>query len=255
MLAIVAAFRQEIGGYLKEGDFRAVAQDGLLRFYESPSVSDVVVVEGGVGRSGAGEAATQVIERYQPDAVVSAGFAGGVRGGLKAGDLYVCDRLLSVEGPAVTWRAEDAVERPAGDTALVEQLSNTAGPRRQRYGVCGCLTVPALAWTKSMKEWIGSTFPVSIIDMESFWVGEKAAEREVPHLAVRTVLDPVEQTLPRFVARLVGERSWRRWPRAARELAIGPLETPRLFALASQAKIARAALAGFLADLRPSPGS
>lgn len=252
MLAIIAALKEEVKSYLREGDFRVVARDRFLRFYQSPSESEVVVVEGGLGRERAEKAATQVIDRYRPDVIVSAGFAGGVRAGLIPGDLYLCSRLMSVEGPAVLWQRDAASEGSIEDPGILEQLTKDT-ERRQRYGVCGCLSVPRFVSTSSMKAWIGDTFPVSIIDMESYWVNEKANACGIPHLVVRSVLDPVEQTLPDFVAQTIDDdEDAARWERAVKYIVTRPIETPKLLQLASQVKVASASLGKFLNSLEPA---
>ena len=252
MLAIVAALKEEVKSYLREGDFRTVARDRFLRFYQSPSEPEVVVVEGGLGRQRAEEAATQVVDRYRPDVIVSAGFAGGVRAGLSPGDLFVCSKLMAVEGPAVLWRRDAASERPLLNLDILEQLTKDTGPREE-YEVCGCLSVPGLVSTSSMKAWIGETFQVSIIDMESYWVSEKAGAYGIPHVVVRSVLDPVEQTLPGFVGQMMGDDvDARMWERAVKYVVTKPMETPKLLQLASQVKVAGASLGRFLDTLRPS---
>ena len=97
MRAIVAAFREEIRDYLKRGKFRVADRDDSLRFYyQSRLVPEVVVVEGGPGKQRAVDATEQLIERYNPDLIISAGFAGSVQEGIKTGDLFICDRLLSM---------------------------------------------------------------------------------------------------------------------------------------------------------------
>jgi len=103
-----------------------------------------------------------------------------------------------------------------------------------------------------MKAWIGATFPVGIIDMESYWVSEVAVAHGIRHMIVRSVLDPLEQTLPAFVGKAVDDESKRRWTHAVRYLATNPTHMPRLVRLAMQTRVARASLGRFLGGLAPS---
>jgi len=250
LLAIVAAFREEVRDYLKRGKFRAVAQDDSLRFYyQSQLKPEVVVVEGGPGRQRAVDATKQLIERYKPDFLISAGFAGGVQAGINTGDLFICDRLLSIEGPAPFWRPDSVEERSPGDVNMVNDLIEDTDDLHQKYAICGCMSVPELVSGSSMKEWIGATFPVSIIDMESYWVSETAAANGIPHVVVRSVLDPLEQTLPAFVGKAMSDKGNRSWARVVKYIAKKPTEMPELIHLASQARVARSSLGGFLARL------
>ena len=245
----MAAFREEVSPYLRGGRFRVASRDGALRFYESDLQPGVVVVEGGAGRERAEEATNQVIKRYAPDFIVSAGFAGAVEPGLRPGDLFVCDRLMSIEGPAAVWRADSVMERSlANDSRYSLEAAEREGA--EGYPRCGCLSVPEFVSGGDMKEWIGSTFPVSIVDMESYWVSEVADAHHVRHVVVRSVLDPADQTLPPFVGHTVRDETGGRWGRAAKYLASHPAEAPTMIRLAMQSRTAGASLARFLTGLQ-----
>ena len=248
-LAIIAAFHQEVGAYLDAHRFELADTHDYLRIYRSDLDPEIVVVEGGVGREKAEAAATLAIERYRPNHIVNAGFAGGVLDDVSVGDLFLCDRLYSLEGPAPLWRESAASERSLdGLDASSVLLGDAHGID---YTMCGCMTVPALASGANMKTWIGANFPVQIIDMESYWVSEVAASHRVPHMIVRSVLDPLDQTLPTFVGRAVDDDETRSWRSAFRYVISKPSDTPRLVSLALQARRARASLGRLLGALRP----
>ena len=75
-------------------------RSGYLSYYLSKKHPDVVLVEGGIGRQRASEATRQLAERYELELIVSAGFAGGVQEGLSTGDVCLCERVMSIAGPA-----------------------------------------------------------------------------------------------------------------------------------------------------------
>ena len=250
MLAIVAAVKEEIKDYVRRGKFQVEARDGPRRFYLSPSHPEVVVVEGGVGRSKAQEATRQLIDRYEPDFIVSAGFAGGVQPGFSPGDLVVCDRFLCLEGSPSTWTAGAANERATNDLAATNGVLDRS-ELEEEYQFRGCLSVPAIVSSSSTKEWIGVTFPVSVVDMESYWVNETAAEHGIAHVGVRAVLDPMEQSLPAFVASSMNDTGARRVVRAISTLASRPWEAPSLFGLAMKVSVASGSLGSFLIALKP----
>jgi len=248
LLAIVTAFKDEVKDYISSRNFRVKRREGSVRYYESKSMPDAVVVDGAIGKRRAVDAARKLIDMYSPDFILSAGFAGGVQQGLRAGDVILCDRLMAVEGPAMFWEMDSAKERPApmGRRPFFDNLIQEAKQNGNECRLSGCLSVPDLVQSSSMKSWIGATFPVSIIDMESYWVNEVAAERDIPHAAIRTILDPVEQTLPAFVGGAVNDERNRSWERAIRYLVSRPTEVPRLMHLASQVRVARASLGEML---------
>ena len=248
-LAIIAAFRQEVGTYLDAHRFELTEAHDGLRIYRSDLKPEIVVVEGGVGRKKAEAAVTLAVERYRPNHVVNAGFAGGVLDSARVGDLFLCDRLYSLEGPAPLWRENSASERSLDGLDASSVLIGDA--HGIDYTVCGCMTVPALASGANMKTWIGTNFPVQVIDMESFWVSQVAASHRVPHMIVRSVLDPLDQTLPDFVGRAVDHDDSRSWRAALAYLVSKPAHAPQLVSLALQTRRARISLGRFLEALKP----
>ena len=250
LLGIVVAFKEEVNDYLKRRKFRVAAREGELKLYQSRLETDVVIVQGGVGRQRCQQATKLLAEKFQPEFIIGAGFSAGVQQGLRPGDLFLCDRLLALEGPAALWQVDDAKEQTIERETLEDKFFNDAGEDRPRYTVGACLSVPEFVSGSSMKAWIGATYPVSIIDMESFWVSETARELGVPHAIVRSVLDPVEQTLPPFIGGAVENEDRRSWTSAAKYIVSKPGEVPKLVHLASQAKVARSSLCEFLAALK-----
>ena len=254
MIAVVAADSEEVKDYLVEGNFQVAHGEPVPRFYKSLSVRDVVIVEGGIGKEQAERATQEVIKRYAPEFIISAGFAGAVQPGLKAGDLFVCDRVWSIEGSPLHWKPDEAASRALLDTASKETLTGEIAGLAQEHSYCGCLSVDLLVSNKSLKGWIGANFPVHIVDMESYWVSQMASEYAIPHLVLRSVLDPMEQTLPEFVEQAVAGQGQRNWMRALSYVLARPIETPRLLHLSRQTKLARTSLASLLRALTLNRG-
>jgi len=246
LIGVITAFRNEIDRYLKSAGFRVVEECGALRFHGTAEADGVIVVEGGIGKSGGQEALERLLERHRVDLVISAGFAGGVTQGVQPGDLYLCDRLMAVEGPAAIWDPGSMLERPVAVDPNVEEQLRSRGIQFVRGP---CLSVPHLIPTTSMKRWIGETFPTSIIDMESYWVAGAVAARGIPVGVARCVLDTVDQTLPEFAGGVVNDGKSHSFDKAIKYLARRPGEAPKLIRLARQVKTAEESLSGLLSNL------
>jgi nucleoside phosphorylase len=203
----------------------------------------VAVVVGGVGKERAESATRVALERYAPDLAISAGFAGAVSPGFSTGDLVVCNRVWSVEGPPEGWSRQSARSRGLLDGASDSGLAHVVEGMRPQPKKADCLSVPRLVAGSRAKEWIGTHFPVSIIDMESFWVSQTAARYDAPTIVLKSVFDPVEQTLPQFVADAAGSGAVARWRGALGFAFSRPGNILGLLRLAGQAKVARRALA------------
>ena len=244
MLAIVAAFKDEISEYLSRGRYQVTATEGRLRIYQSELIPEVVVSEGGVGRELAQRGTRQLVERFRPDVVISAGFAGGARTGANTGEAFFCDRLVAVDGPLYLWEKSEAVEHL--DRVLLDRIMANIPGAGEEYQLGACLTVPQFISNSSMKAWLGRTFEVRLIDMESYWVNEAARGAGVPQLSVKVMLDPVEETVPGFVGDTLSRSRAYRVFRGAAYMAANPLETREIFRLARQVKRSKTALANFL---------
>ena len=241
MIAILAAMREEVADYLSHGGFRASDRTSVAEFYRSSSPREVLVVLSGVGRARVEDALRRTLENFTVDLVIATGFAGGVRPALQTGELVLSDRVMTVDGPPESWPTQTIRSRPAG--AATWRASVIAGIEEAglRPSYADCLTVPQLASTSAMKTWIGSNFPVGIVDMESYWVCRMAAGHGVSHLVARAVLDPVKHSLPTFVSQVAATGR----PGLLRTLTYAlsrPSEIPGLIRLAEQAKAASASL-------------
>ena len=108
MMVIVASLREEMAAFLRQGGFKEAGHDGTARFHLSLAERQVAVVLSGIGKERAVEAASRAVESFQPDLIVSAGFAGGVKPGLRSGDLVTPEVVWGVEGPPEGWTLESA---------------------------------------------------------------------------------------------------------------------------------------------------
>ena len=248
LLAIICAVSDEVSGYLNSRLFRPVGRDQNVTFHESPLEPGIVIVVVGIGRRSAEKGTVLTIETYNPSLVINVGFAGGVNHIMKTGDLIVCDRVWAVQGAPSEWTRESAESLSIDHKTIYELLpyswTSTSGVSRS-----DCLSVPRVASETSEKARIGSMFPVSIIDMESFWVVRVATQHQVPSAIVKVVLDPLKQTLPSFVDRVAAKGASGQWQHALRFALSRPSEIPSLFRLMSQVKVAKTSLETFLKQI------
>ncbi len=247
MIAVVAAIAREVGTFLADGGFAVAGERGGVRFFESGRMPGVAVAEGGMGAERADAACRLAIERYRPELVVSAGFAGAARPGASAGDTVLCTRIWALSGPPETWSAGGARSRTLIDADGMAALGGAAAGAGADWGEC--VTVDRLCADRGHKAWLGEALGVDVIDMESYWVSEAAAERGLPHMVVRTVLDPAEEPLPSFAV-MAAERGEIRSARAAAAHLVGrPGELPGLLRLWMCARRASSGLGRALATL------
>jgi len=168
-VAIVAALEREVRPLVRGWrSYRLPAADGLhrLRFFESEGA---VVVCGGIGREAATEATRAVIERYRPQVVVSAGFAGAVVPEL---------RVASILDPAKVIAASTgtAFETGGAGHGVLVTVAVVAGPEEKRR--------------------LAGRFSAQAVDMEAAAVARAAQAGGVGFRALKAISDELDFSLP-----------------------------------------------------------
>jgi adenosylhomocysteine nucleosidase len=168
-IAIVAALEREVRPLVRGWrSWQAPAADGLhrLRFFES---RQAVVVCGGIGREAATEATRAAVERFHPQVVISAGFAGALAPGLKvASVLHPAKVILASTGTAF--------ETGAGGSGILVSSPTVAGPEEKRR--------------------LAERFSAQAVDMEAAAVAKAAQAAGLGFRAVKVISDELDFPLP-----------------------------------------------------------
>jgi len=250
MIAIVAAIREEVSEYLSAGDFDLASKaDQGGRFYLSDEAPGVVVVESGIGRQAAQKTVARVLDQFAPETVVSAGFSAAARPGLETGDVFLCDRVWASEGSFDPSGVSEPPSRVLDVGLVADRLDSSLRGSASNYATGSCLTVPNVIATATGKRRAGEHFPVSVIDMESFWVCEAALDHGASALIVRSVFDPMELTLPSFIENATAGPSGNRYEAALRYAISHPTGIPELVRLWALSRRARSPLTKVLTAL------
>ena len=191
----------------------------------------------GVGKERtSGEVQTLLDREAVPDAIVSLGFAAGLRAELSTGDLVLADRLW-LEG------SEMPIEP---DARLVDvAMEIMSEPRSPRRFTGDTLTVPRIICSPEEKAGLARSTGAWALNMEDYWIAREAARKGIPFLSARAVLDTLDQEVPRFAAEL-GKRG------PLGQVLLGgvvsmamPWRLPLLLNLSKQVKVARHSLEAF----------
>lgn len=244
MIAIVAALDAELSALERRARAKPCPSPPWPLMVEGTLAGRrVLLAQTGIGSARAQEATAVLIQRHNPEAILSIGFAGSVTDELRAAHLviarqvYVLDNPLH-EGPLA------ASNGLACDPALVELAVAAARQRRLAFREGASLTVPQVVSQPEVKERIGDTLPVEMVEMESYWVGRVAADRGIPFLVVRAVLDEVGDRLP-DLPNAIDETGAIARGRALRQFLWRPQAAPGLIRLAASARRASQRLAVF----------
>lgn len=146
-----------------------------LSFFSRSLPAGVNLVFTGMGGAPAHRAAARALESGRYRLVVSTGFAGGTQPGLKVGDLV--------------W-AEEALDLASGRAFIPRRAPGNGSFKSGRF-----VTVPRIVSDPQTKEELGRSFGALAVEMETSGVAQAALEAGVPWVALRAILDPLEQPL------------------------------------------------------------
>ena len=94
-IAVVAALEREVRPLVK--GWRVVSGQYEGRTFKFFKQDAVVLVCGGMGAPAARRATEAIIQLYEPEVVISAGFAGALQPGMKPGDLFTPETVIDAK--------------------------------------------------------------------------------------------------------------------------------------------------------------
>ncbi len=197
----------------------------------------VLVVRCGAGQSAAARATEALLDGHQPRWVISAGFAGALQPEIKRHELLL----------------PEAVLKPSGKRLVLSCPESWSVPSEWGPGYRGTrLSVAHLVSSAKEKQALGETYGALAVEMETYGVVEVCQRRGVPVLAVRIIIDPVDEELPAEVRGLLKQKSAAaRLGAAFGALWNRPSSLKDLYRLRENALLASDRLAKFLAQQIP----
>ncbi len=153
---------------------------------------EVVLIESGVGQKAAARATAEAIKFYQPQWVISAGFAGGLDESLRRGHILMADDVVNLAGQHVA-------------TNLPLDPASLAASKGLHYG--RLLTVDSIIRHPAERRRLAAEHASLACDMETFAVAAACRERNTQFLSVRIISDAVDDELPPEIEHLLKQRS------------------------------------------------
>ena len=222
-VAMVAALEREVKPLVKRWNTVEREHDGrCFKFFES---DQAVLVCGGIGAQAARRATEAVITLYEPELVISIGFAGGLNPALKVGEIFSPSRVIDA-------RDGSSVEIASGRGALV--------------------SAAALAGVEEKKK-LAESYGAQAVDMEAAAVARGAQARDVGFMAVKAISDESDfHMLP--MDPFVGTSGQFRTGKFVISLMVRPWLWPKVFHLARNSAKASKALCTELERFIQEPG-
>jgi adenosylhomocysteine nucleosidase len=189
LILLFYAFAREIAPFKRRHRHRVpLALEGLHGFRAEIGGKEFVVIGHGIGVHRAAETARRAFELIPgAELVVGTGVVGALSGGLKPGDLVLSDRILTIDADGQVARqvtvVGDAHIRAAGRSLAAAGIAYSSG---------AILTAQRVLATGAEKRRAKESTGAIAVDMETAAVAAEAAARGLPFLAIRAVLDEVD---------------------------------------------------------------
>jgi adenosylhomocysteine nucleosidase len=187
---------------------------------------NVTVLHTGVGQFVATARVTEFLGRVEPQALLSAGFAGGLTDSCKPSDVIIAENFSAGE---LHIRAQQLL--PAAVSGTLK-------------------TTSAIIDSMSSRSELARTHAADAVDMETEFIAQACAAKDIPMLSLRVMSDTPSHPFPAPPDVLFDiERQRTNLGRIAFYIATHPAALPKFIRFARQIKLARAALTDAVATL------
>jgi len=188
LILLFYAFAREIAPFKRRIRNRTpLALDGLHGFRATIGDKDFAVVRHGIGHRRATETARRAFDSMpQAELVIGTGVAGALSRGLKPGDLVLSDRVLMLDADGQQAKQETDVS-----AAHVRAIGHSLASAGIAYST-GAILTSHRVFTVSEKRGAKESTGAIAVDMETAAIASEAAARGLPFVAIRAVLDEVD---------------------------------------------------------------
>jgi nucleoside phosphorylase len=203
MLAYVAALYDEVSRVVRAGPFQSVrAPEGILAWQtqgvrpeSAQPAGSVLLAITGWGAEAAATGAGWLVHELRPSAIVAVGYSGGTRPDLRPGSLVIGEQIARLGEQA----SGAPIPSDRGLVGLAHSSSQEIGIP-VAAGLVG--TTTHIVSSARKKTALGVNTGVLAVDLETWHFAQASADGGIPFLAVRAIVDAVDDDLPGFVERM-----------------------------------------------------
>jgi nucleoside phosphorylase len=163
---------------------------------------NVLLVQAGIGRDCARDAVLAASREFDVQAVWSLGFAGGLCERLRAGDLVCPGVVLNGADPTAPPHLAHASHEGVCAALRGANLGVEPGP---------LITVTTALHTPDAKRALGARSKAAAVEMEAAGVARAAHDLCIPWLALKVIVDGVDDPLPAWLSACTTAQGNLRW--------------------------------------------
>ena len=190
-IAILGAVSEEIAGIKREINISdRVRLDKSEAWFGKYQGRNIVLVRTGVGRKRAQNATQQVIDKFNPEVIISMGYAGALTEGLNVGDMFVASAILSPESDSTSFEMDDPK-----NLKWLELANKTPPPENVKLKIGRLITVDMVVHTPKAKKELGSRFRAEAVEMETLEIALLTRVNQIAFISIRGISDAVNHEL------------------------------------------------------------
>ena len=190
-IAILGAVTEEIAGIKREINISdRVRLDKSEAWFGKYQGRNIVLVRTGVGRKRAQNATQQVIDKFNPEVIISMGYAGALTEGLNVGDMFVASTIFSPESDSNSFEMDDPK-----NLKWLELAKKTPPPENVKLKIGRLITVDMVVHTPKAKKELGSRFRAEAVEMETLEIALLARVNKIAFISFRGISDAVNHEL------------------------------------------------------------
>ena len=190
-IAILGAVSEEIAGIKREINISdRVGLDKSEAWFGKYQGRNIVLVRTGVGRKRAQNATQQVIDKFNPEVIISMGYAGALTEGLNVGDMFVASTILSPESDSNSFEMDDPK-----NLKWLELAKKTPPPENVKLKIGRLITVDMVVHTPKAKKELGSRFRAEAVEMETLEIALLTRVNKIAFISIRGISDAMNHEL------------------------------------------------------------
>ena len=243
-IAILGAVTEEIAGIKREINISdRVRLDKSEAWFGKYQGRNIVLVRTGVGRKRAQNATQQVIDKFNPEVIISMGYAGALTEGLNVGDMFVASTIFSPESDSNSFEMDDPK-----NLKWLELAKKTPPPENVKLKIGRLITVDMVVHTPKAKKELGSRFRAEAVEMETLEIALLTRVNKIPFISIRGISDAVNHELINCSSFLDSDGELSKL-RAGWYVLTHPKSLKNAFSLRSNTQIATQNLTDFISRL------
>lgn len=201
MIGIIGAMEEEVAQLQKEMEAVEIREIASMKFFKGRLENqEVVVVQSGIGKVNASICATLLIQEYKIEALIHTGIAGGLKEGIRIGDMVVSTDSVHHDMDATAFGEEagqvprmKVLAFPADEKLgrLAFTSNEKANPEIQTF-MGRIATGDKFVSSQEDKAFLLHQFQADCVEMEGAGVGQVAYLFQVPYVIVRAISDQAD---------------------------------------------------------------